>query len=501
MSGITVGIIFFLIFASYTLAIWFGSKLIYEREYNSNTGKTFAAGDILTVLFTIVFGAFSLGQAAPNIKAITEAMNAAYDFFELKKRIPNIRKDGTLKPDKEKIEGRIEFKNVIFSYPSMPNKLILDGVNIIMKSGTTNAIVGPSGGGKSTIVNLVERLYEVTGGQIMLDGYDIGTLDVNYLRSLIGYVPQEPVLFNTTIRDNIIFGREGISDEQVWGACKKAYADEFIKLNEDGIDYVVGIKGSKLSGGQKQRIAIARAILTQPKILILDEATSALDNRSEKEVQKALNKVSEGLTTIIIAHRLSTIMNADKIVVLNDSKIQEEGNHKSLMELNGLYANLIQSQVANIDNIELKETEGNNQEIPKSMALGVQTDGNGEIQNINANREEIPRTRIKRKSSFEQLQDRIAEENRIKSDKEKLADDKRKKLWPIICQNAPTLVFSAIAASCAGAVWPAYGILLADSINSLSKPDMEAVKNEGFMLSMYFLILAGCAGLSVFFQK
>jgi ABC-type multidrug transport system fused ATPase/permease subunit len=167
--GITIGIIFFLIFGSYTLAIWYGSTLIYKQEINSNTGKPFAAGDILTVLFTIVFGALSLAQAAPNIKAVTEAMNAAYDFFELKKRVPLIRDNGKEKPDKITIEGKIDFINVTFSYPSMPNKTILDCINLSIEPGKITAIVGPSGSGKSTIVNLIERLYEIKKGQIISD--------------------------------------------------------------------------------------------------------------------------------------------------------------------------------------------------------------------------------------------------------------------------------------------------------------------------------------------
>jgi ABC-type multidrug transport system fused ATPase/permease subunit len=332
---------------------------------------------------------------------------------------------------------------------------------------------------------------------------------VSYLRSLIGYVPQEPVLFNTSIRDNIIFGRENISDEQVWVACKKAYADEFIVKMDEGLDYVVGIKGSKLSGGQKQRIAIARAILTKPKVLILDEATSALDNRAEKEVQKALNKVSKGVTTIVIAHRLSTVMNADKIVVLKDRQILEEGNHKSLLQENGVYAGLVRSQVGtadyNEDVVEEMENELNGLKIGNDdYAINgtekintIPNEVNQMIDIVN----EIPKSKYQRKSSFEELNEKIQAEKKRKMEFEKIADGKKKKLLPILADFTGVIFWAGFAAAGIGAVWPCYGILLADSIDSLSKQNPEDVKHEGFLLAMYFLALAGGAGLCAFLQK
>lgn len=504
-SALTMGFLYFLVFASYTLAVWFGSRLIYEKEFNSNTGKPFAAGDVLTVLFTIVFGAFSLGQAAPNMKAISEAMNAAYEFFELLQRVPQI-KNGTEKPSKESLHGKITFDNVSFAYPAKMDKLVIDKLNLNMDPNKVTAIVGPSGSGKSTIVNLIERLYEVTSGVINMDNIDLSKFDITYLRSLIGYVPQEPVLFNTSIRDNIIFGRENITDEQVWAACKKAYADEFILDMDEKLDYIVGIKGSKLSGGQKQRIAIARAILTQPKILILDEATSALDNRSEKEVQKALNKVSQGVTTIVIAHRLSTIMHADKIVVLKDGQILEVGTHKSLLAENGIYAGLVRSQVGTADyNEELIDEI----EAEKGLIIGEekainniekeQTIPNEEKNMIDVN--SIPKSKIIRKNSMEELEEKIQADKQRKAEFEKFADSKKKKLWPILAEFKCIIFLAGLAAAGIGAVWPCYGILLADSIDSLSKQNPEDVKKEGFLLAMYFLALAGGAGISAFSQK
>ena len=233
------------------------------------------------------------------------------------------------KPDRDSIQGRIEFRNVVFKYPSDPNeRIILKGINLLFEPGKKVALVGESGCGKSTTVNLIERLYETTAGEIYIDGIEIKRFDVKYLRSLIGYVQQEPVLFNKSIRENLIFGREeqlkelGDVDDMIQTSCDEAYASDFIKNLPDELNYVVGIKGSKLSGGQKQRVAIARAIMAKPKILILDEATSALDNKSEKEVQRALDNISsKNVTTVIIAHRLSTIKNADLIYAIKEGTV------------------------------------------------------------------------------------------------------------------------------------------------------------------------------------
>ncbi len=511
-SGFTMGFLFFSVFASYTLAVWFGSRLIAEKDINGNTGKPFQAGDVLTVLFTIVFGAFSLGQAAPNIKAISEAMNASYEFFELMKRPVKIKRSSEdLKPEKEKILGRVRFENVEFAYPTAKDKIILKGLNLVFDEGKVTAIVGHSGSGKSTIAGLVERLYELDDnkGKVYLDNWDTSKIDINYLRSLIGYVPQEPVLLNTSIRDNIIFGRENISDEQVWEACKKAMADEFI-TEEEGLDRIVGMKGSKLSGGQKQRVAIARAILTSPKILILDEATSALDNRFEKEVQMSLNHVSRGLTTIVIAHRLSTIINADKIVALKDGIIVEEGTHKSLIDKNGYYADLVKSQVGtmeyNPDLLEVNTDAASTVINPKLEPEVSPTFRKVKVEEYKELLEKknfpVPKSKLKRKNSLEELEEQIAAEKQKKLELEKGADQKKNRLLPLLKEKTCTIIGAAFFASIAGSVWPVYGILLADSIAALSNVlNMEKLKEDGFMLAMYFLILAGAAGISMFFQK
>ncbi len=240
--------------------------------------------------------------------------------------------------DLQNPQGNIEFKNVSFEYPDDHNRVFKD-LNFRIKSGEKIAFVGPSGGGKTTLCNLIPRFYDVTNGEIFLDGQNVKKYTLKSLRKSIGMVQQDVYLFSGTVYENIAYGKPGATMEEVIDAAKKAGADEFITSLKDGYDTYVGERGVKLSGGQKQRISIARVFLKNPPIIILDEATSALDNESEFVVAKSLAKLSEGRTTITIAHRLSTIRNADRIMVLTEDGIVEEGNHEELLKLKGIYYN------------------------------------------------------------------------------------------------------------------------------------------------------------------
>lgn len=233
-------------------------------------------------------------------------------------------------------KGDIEFSNVSFEYPDDHNK-VFHNLNLTIHAGEKLAIVGPSGGGKTTLCNLIPRFYDVSGGTIKLDGKNIKSYTLKSLRQNIGVVQQDVYLFSGTVYDNIAYGKPGASYEEVMEAAKRAGADEFIRNLRDGYDTYVGERGVKLSGGQKQRISIARVFLKNPPIIILDEATSALDNESEYAVAKSLNELAKGRTTLTIAHRLSSIRNSDRILVLTDEGIVEEGNHEELMELGGIY--------------------------------------------------------------------------------------------------------------------------------------------------------------------
>ena len=237
-------------------------------------------------------------------------------------------------------KGDIEFKDVSFGYSSKESDKVLDHININIPAGRTVALVGPSGGGKTTLCSLIPRFYEITQGDITVDGRSIKKIKLESLRSNIGIVQQDVYLFTGTIKDNIAYGKIGASMDEIVAAAKNANIHEFIMSLENGYDTFVGERGVRLSGGQKQRISIARVFLKNPSILILDEATSALDNESERYIQRSLEKLAHNRTTLVIAHRLSTIRNADEIIVLTDEGIKERGSHEELLQLNGIYASL-----------------------------------------------------------------------------------------------------------------------------------------------------------------
>lgn len=240
------------------------------------------------------------------------------------------------------VRGEIEYRNVSFSYDN--DSQVLEDINLKIKSGETIAFVGPSGAGKTTLCNLLPRFYEINKGAILLDGIDIRDLSLKSLRANIGIVQQDVFLFNGTIRDNIAYGKPGATDEEIVEAAKKAAAHDFIMELSNGYETEIGERGVKLSGGQKQRISIARTFLKNPPILILDEATSSLDNESERVIQQSLDQLAKGRTTLIIAHRLSTIQNADRIIVLAEEGIVQEGTHNTLINSKGLYRDLYLSQ-------------------------------------------------------------------------------------------------------------------------------------------------------------
>nr|AVT42121.1 ABC transporter B [Lissorhoptrus oryzophilus] len=298
-----------------------------------------SAGEVMSFLMAAQTIQRSLAQMSLLFGSVIKGLAAGTRVFEYMNMEPSIRLKGGLSlPHDEIIKGNIEFKDVTFAYPTRKEQVILNDFNLSIPANKTVAIVGASGNGKSTIVALLERFYDVDKGEITIDGYNIKTLDPTWMRrNVLGLISQEPLLFGTTIMENIRYGKPGASDEEVKNAAEMANAHEFISTFPQGYGTLVGERGATLSGGQKQRIAIARALLKDPKVLLLDEATSALDAESEKIVQAALDKARRGRTVIVIAHRLSTVRNADIILVLNKGKIVEMGTHEQLQELKGYY--------------------------------------------------------------------------------------------------------------------------------------------------------------------
>ncbi len=336
LSGIFGGSMTFVGYSAIAVVLWFGSKMVNSGDI---TGGDLAA----FVLYTIMV-AFSLGALSSLYGDIMKAAGASERVFGLLDRLPDI-----VSPDSDALTerpslGEVRFEEVTFAYPTRPEIDALHDVSFTLNQGEKLALVGPSGSGKSTIAALLGRFYDPQQGSIRFANEPLTRWDLDTLRESIGVVAQEPILFSGSLRENVLYGRPDATDEEVWDALESANARGFVESFPDGIDTIIGERGVRLSGGQKQRIAIARAILKDPVLLILDEATSALDVESEGVVQRALETLMEGRTTLIIAHRLSTIRNADRVVVLDQGEVVEAGTHKELMDHQSLYFRLVESQ-------------------------------------------------------------------------------------------------------------------------------------------------------------
>ena len=329
-----------ILFGGLFFIIWQGALMVQDG--------TLTAGKLISfVTYTFIIGGSiaSLGNFTPEILG---ALGATERVREILATDGEMDLEGSPSVNAMKIYGDVEFDNIHFTYPTRPDIPILKGVDLKIKAGQKVALVGPSGVGKSTIIQLLLRFYNIKSGDILVDGKSIYEIDLRALRQNMALVPQEVILFGGSIKENILYGKENATDEEVIEAAKQSNSWEFIQSFPEGLNTKIGERGVKLSGGQRQRIAIARAILKNPSILLLDEATSSLDQESEKLVQDALNKLMEGRTSIIIAHRLSTIRDVDCIYVLDGGKIAEQGKHDELMTIdNGLYRN--QAQIGGLN--------------------------------------------------------------------------------------------------------------------------------------------------------
>ncbi|XP_061324374.1 ATP-dependent translocase ABCB1-like isoform X2 [Pezoporus flaviventris] len=480
-ANISIGAAFLLIYASYALAFWYGTTLVLTDDYT--------IGKVLTVFFSVLIGAFSIGQTAPSIEAFASARGAAYAVFNIIDNEPQIDSysEAGYKPDH--IQGTLEFQNVYFNYPSRPDVEILKGLNLKISSGQTVALVGGSGCGKSTTVQLIQRFYDPKEGRVTIDGQDIRCLNVRYLREIIGVVNQEPVLFATTIAENIRYGREDITMEEIEKATKEANAYDFIMKLPNKFETLVGERGAQLSGGQKQRIAIARALVRNPKILLLDEATSALDTESEAVVQAALDKAREGRTTVVVAHRLSTVRNADLIAVFEGGVITEQGNHFKLLERKGIYYKLV-----NMQSIEA--------EVPSSEkyenALSVKkSESEPEF--------EESLTRGLRRHSTRRNTKKPGAENGDTDEKKSSPDEELVpasflKIMKLNKTEWPYFVAGTLCAIINGVLQPAFAIIFSEIIGIFSETDKKVLREKSNLYSVLFLVL-GIVSFFTFFVQ
>jgi ATP-binding cassette subfamily B protein len=321
-------------FGAIALVVWMGGRMVLTGEMSM--------GDLTAFLLYTLTVAASLSALSGLYADLMRAIGASERVFELLDRSLGLEGGGggaLARP-----RGDVSFQGVRFAYPTRPDRFVLDGFDLHIRAGEVVALVGPSGAGKSTIAALLARFYDPTSGLVAIDGAPLATYDPRSLREHIGMVAQEPVLFATTIEENIRYGRPAASAAEITAAADAAHALEFISAFPEGMATPVGERGVQLSGGQKQRVAIARAILKDPAILVLDEATSALDSESEHLVQEALDRLMQGRTTLVIAHRLSTVRDADRVVVLEGGKVMEQGSHDALLAKGGLYRRLVERQ-------------------------------------------------------------------------------------------------------------------------------------------------------------
>ncbi|XP_022359035.1 ATP-binding cassette sub-family B member 5 [Enhydra lutris kenyoni] len=465
-SKLSLGAVYFFMNGTYGLGFWYGTSLILSGE------PDYTIGTVLAVFFSVIHSSYCIGTAAPNFETFTIARGAAFHIFQVIDKEPAIDNFSTTGYKPECIEGTVEFKNVYFSYPSRPSVKILKDLNLKIKSGETVALVGPSGSGKSTTVQLLQRLYDPDNGFITVDGNDIRTLNVHHYREHIGVVSQEPVLFETTINNNIKYGRNGVTDEEVEKAAKEANAYDFIMAFPNKFNTLVGEKGAQMSGGQKQRIAIARALVRNPKILILDEATSALDAESESVVQAALEKASKRRTTIVIAHRLSTIRNADLIVTMKDGMVVEKGTHAELIANQGLYYSLAMLQ-------DIRKADEQMESVSTEISINS-----------------VPLYSVK--SSKSDLPNRSEESIQYKETS--LPEVSLFKIFKLIKSEWLSVVLGTLAAVLNGAVHPVFSIIFAKIVTIFENDDKTSLKHDAEMYSMIFVILGVICFVSYFIQ-
>ncbi|KAL1291405.1 hypothetical protein AAHE18_20G198300 [Arachis hypogaea] len=465
------------VFAIWSFMSYYGSRLV--MYHAAQGGTVFAVGA------AIALGGLALGAGLSNVKYFSEAITAGERIIEVIKRIPKIDSDNMVGEILENVLGEVELDHVEFAYPSRPDNMILSDFSLKIPAGKTVALVGGSGSGKSTVISLLQRFYDPIGGEIRVDGVPIKKMQLKWLRSQMGLVSQEPALFATSIKENILFGREDASEQEIVEAAKASNAHNFISQLPQGYDTQVGERGVQMSGGQKQRIAIARAIIKKPRILLLDEATSALDSESERVVQEALDKAAVGRTTVIIAHRLSTVQNADLIAVVQNGKVVEIAPHQTLIQNDaGIYASLVHLQASK-----------NNNEQDDTVVLPPPTHpssiSNSDIHNTSSRRLSL----VSRSSSANSVA-RVASCAGDDDDVEKIVEDNNfavpsfRRLLALNLPEWKQACLGCMSAVLFGAVQPIYAFSMGSMISVYFLTDHDEIKRKTMIYALCFLGLA-----------
>ncbi|XP_059962380.1 bile salt export pump isoform X2 [Mesoplodon densirostris] len=498
VMGFFTGFMWCLIFLCYALAFWYGSRLVLDDgEYT--------AGTLVQIFLSVLVGALNLGNASSCLEAFAAGRAAATSIFETMDRKPLIdcmSEDGY---KLDRIKGEIEFHNVTFHYPSRPEVKILNNLSMVIKSGEMTAMVGSSGAGKSTALQLIQRFYDPSEGMVTLDGHDIRSLNIQWLRAQIGIVEQEPVLFSTTIAENIRYGREDAMMEDIVQAAKEANAYSFIMDLPQQFDTLVGEGGGQMSGGQKQRLAIARALVRNPKILLLDMATSALDNESEAMVQEALSKVQHGHTIISVAHRLSTVRAADVIIGFERGTAVERGTHEELLERKGVYFTLmtLQSQGDQAFNEkDIKdETEDTllerNQTFSRgsyqaSLRASIRQQSKSQLSYLGP---EPPLALADHKSTYEE--DRKDKNIPVE---EEIEPAPVRRILKVNAPEWPYMLVGAVGAAVNGTVTPFYSFLFSRILGTFSIPDKEEQRSQIHGACLLFVAI-GCVSFCTQFLQ
>ncbi|KAJ7950463.1 ABC transporter B family protein [Quillaja saponaria] len=446
-AGTGLGMVTVIVFCSYAFAVWYGAKLIREKGYNGGT--------VLNVVVAVLIASMSLGQASPCISAFAAGKSAAYKI-----------------------------------YPARSEEQIFSGFSLYIPSGATAALVGQSGSGKSTVISLIERFYDPQAGEVLLDGINLKELQLRWIRGKMGLVSQEPVLFSSSIKDNIAYGKDGATIEEIRAASELANAAKFIDELPQGIDTVVGEHGTQLSGGQKQRIAIARAILKDPRILLLDEATSALDAESERIVQDALDRIMMNRTTVVVAHRLSTVRNADMIAVIHRGKMIEKGSHSELLkDPDGAYSQFIRLQEVNNESeqaaYDKSKTEISMESFRKSS------------ERMSLRRSKSQGSSGARNSSHHSFSVALGlptgvdvpnvDHPKVEAKEQPLQVSIRRLAY-LNKPEIPILLIGTAAATINGVIFPAFGILISNVIKTFYEPPHEMKKDASFWALMFVIL-------------